>query len=86
MDAFSLPRQVVHNGAIVRGEGPWEVLTTPEQWAYALELPAVSDTPTSPLVVRFDVTATQVQLAWRFLGTTGVSCSKTSVSQQMVGW
>jgi len=71
MDLFSLRRQVVHNGAIVRGEGPWEVLTTPEQWAYALELPAASDTPTSPLVVRFDVTVTKGAVGVAALGHDG---------------
>ena len=49
---------VVHHGATVRGKGPWEVVTGPERWAYALELPAASDTPAGPIVIRCELTVT----------------------------
>jgi FkbM family methyltransferase len=55
----SLERRVVHNGALVQGEGPLEVVTPEGLWAYALELPVVSETMPQPLMLRVDMTVTQ---------------------------
>jgi FkbM family methyltransferase len=71
MDVFSLRRRVVHNSAMVRGEGPLEIVTPPQQWAYALELQVASDTLTSPLVVRLDVTVTKGAVGVAALGHDG---------------
>ena len=55
----SLDRRVVHNGALVQGEGPLEVVTPEEPWAYALELPVASETIPKPLMVRVDMSVTR---------------------------
>ena len=55
----SLERRVVHNGALVQGEGPLEVVTSEGSWAYALELPVAPETTPQPLIVRVDMTVTR---------------------------
>ena len=55
----SFEQRVVHNGALVQGEGPLEVVTPAAQWAYALELPVASETMPKPLMVRVDMTVTR---------------------------
>jgi FkbM family methyltransferase len=54
----SLAQRVVHNGALVQGDGLLEVVTPEVPWAYALELPMVSETMSKPLMVRVDMTVT----------------------------
>jgi FkbM family methyltransferase len=55
----SLKRCVVHNGALVQGEGTLEVVTPEGLWAYALELPVAPETTPQPLMVRIDMTVTR---------------------------
>jgi FkbM family methyltransferase len=55
----SLAQRVVHNGALVQGEGLLEVVTPEVPWAYALELPVASETMPKPLMVRVDMTVTR---------------------------
>jgi hypothetical protein len=43
----------------VQGEGPLEVVTPTERWAYALELPVALDTTPQPWMVQVNMTVTR---------------------------
>lgn len=57
-DAFSFTRRVIHNAAVVSGDGPFVISTPADRWGYAVELP-VSEGPgthPNPVVVWVSLT------------------------------